>query len=178
MPLFVFLLGLYMSTLPIYDFNASSTLNDWYVVNDGVMGGLSKGKLETNEDGHGVFYGRVSLENNGGFTSIRYPFETKKVAEYAFLVLRVKGDGKLYQVRIKPKTSLYYSYIAYIETSGSWETIKIPMQDMYPVFRGSRLNLPNYDGNELQEIGILIGNKKAEAFHLEIDAIYLEADKG
>jgi len=178
MPLFVYLLGFAMSTLPIYDFNSSSSLNDWYVVNDGVMGGLSKGRLQMSEDGHGMFNGTVSLENNGGFASIRYPFETKKVAEYAFLVLRVKGDGKRYQVRVKPKTSLYYSYIAYIETNGSWETIKIPMRDMYPVFRGNRLNLPNYDGKELQEIGILIGNKKAEAFRLKIDALYLEADKG
>ncbi|MBT8177559.1 MAG: CIA30 family protein [Eudoraea sp.] len=166
-----------MSTLPIYDFNPSSTLNDWYVVNDGVMGGLSQGRLELSEDGHGLFYGRVSLENNGGFTSIRYPFGTKKVTGYTYLVLRVKGDGKRYQIRVKPKTSLYYSYIAYIETSGAWETLRIPMREMYPVFRGNRLKLPNYEAEELQEIGILIGNKEAEEFRLEIDTIYLDTDK-
>ena len=177
MPHMVLLLGLFMSTLPIYDFNPSSNLSDWYVVNDGVMGGLSKGRLETNQDGHGVFYGRVSLENNGGFTSIRHPFKTKKVSGYTYLVLRVKGDGKRYQIRVKPKTSLYYSYIAYIETSGAWETIRIPMREMYPVFRGNRLKLGNFEANELQEIGILIGNKQAEEFRLEIDTIYLDTDK-
>ena len=174
MPFFVFLLGFVMTTLPIFDFDSSSSMNDWYVVNDGVMGGLSKGRLELSEDGHGVFYGKVSLENNGGFTSIRYPFDTKKVDAYNYLVLRVKGDGKRYQIRVKPKTSLYYSYIAYVETNDKWETIRIPLREMYPVFRGSRLNLPNYEPSELQEIGILIGNKKAEEFRLEIDAIYLD----
>ena len=97
------------------------------------------------------------------------------INEYKYLVLQVKGDGKRYQIRVKPRSSLYYSYIAYIETSGEWETIRIPMHEMYPVFRGYRLNLPNYSGNELQEIGLLIGNKKAEDFRLEIDAIYLES---
>ena len=174
MPFYVFLLGFVMTTLPIFDFDSSSSMNDWYVVNDGVMGGLSKGRLELSEDGHGVFYGKVSLENNGGFTSIRYPFDTKKVDAYNYLVLRVKGDGKRYQIRVKPKTSLYYSYIAYAKTNGKWETIRIPLREMFPVFRGSRLNLPNYEPSELQEIGILIGNKKAEEFRLEIDAIYLD----
>ncbi len=177
MPALVFWLGLMITTLPIYDFNPSSTLSDWYVVNDGVMGGLSQGKLELSKDGHGVFRGKVSLENNGGFSSIRFPFDTKVVSDYTYMVLRIKGDGKRYQIRVKPKRSLYYSFITYIETSGAWETIRIPMREMYPVFRGYRLNQPKYDGIQLAEIGILIGNKKAEEFRLEIDAIYLETSQ-
>ena len=90
-----------MSTLTLYDFTETSDINDWYVVNDGVMGGLSRGMFELSNDGHGVFRGKVSLENNGGFSSIRYPFETKKVSGYDYLMLRVKGDKKRYQIRVK-----------------------------------------------------------------------------
>ena len=165
-----------MSTLVIYDFSKSSDIADWYVVNDGVMGGLSKGTMELNTDGHGVFQGQVRLENNGGFSSIRYSFETKKVSDYSYLVLRIKGDGKKYQLRAKSKRAQYFSYVSYFETGNQWETIKIPLREMYPVFRGYRLNQPNFEGIELEEIGILIGNKKAEAFRLEIDSIYLESD--
>lgn len=175
MPWVIFLLLVMMSKLPIYDFNSTSQLSDWYIVNDGVMGGLSRGKLEINQEGHAVFSGTVSLENNGGFTSIRYPFSTRDIEDFPYLVLRIKGDGKRYQVRVKPNTSQYYSFVAYVDTRGSWETIKIPLKEMYPVFRGSRLDLPKFDGKKLGEIGILIGNKKAEEFRLEIDALYLES---
>lgn len=176
MPWVISLLFILMSKLPIYDFNSSSELGDWYVVNDGVMGGLSRGSLEISEEGHAVFSGKVSLENNGGFTSIRYPFTSRAIEGYPYLMLRVRGDGKRYQVRVKPKTSQYYSFVAYFETRDTWETIKIPLEEMYPVFRGFRLDLPNFDGKELGEIGILIGNKQAEEFRLEIDALYLESE--
>ncbi|MBT8320468.1 MAG: CIA30 family protein [Eudoraea sp.] len=164
-----------MSTLPIYDFTETSNLKDWYVVNDGVMGGISQGMLELSDEGHGVFRGTVSLENNGGFSSIRHAFPAKTVSAYNYLVLKVKGNGKRYQLRVKSRTTQYYSYVAFFETSSQWETIRIPLKEMYPVFRGYRLNQPNYEGAILEEVGILIGNKKAEEFRLEIDVIYLES---
>ena len=176
-PIAAIMAGLAMNTLTIYDFSETSDLSSWYVVNDGVMGGVSKGTLQLNDEHHGVFRGTISLEYNGGFSSIRYPLATQEVSDYEFMVLRVKGDGKRYQFRVKSKRSQYYSYVAYFETSGQWETIRIPLKEIYPVFRGSRLNRPKYDGTLLEEVGILIGNKKAEAFQLEIDSIYLESDK-
>ncbi|MEM1443591.1 MAG: CIA30 family protein, partial [Verrucomicrobiota bacterium] len=41
---------------------------DWSIVNDGVMGGLSKGKVEISKEGIMTFSGTLSLENNGGFS--------------------------------------------------------------------------------------------------------------
>ena len=43
----------------------------WRSVNDGVMGGLSRGSLRIVAAGVGIFEGEVSLENNGGFASVR-----------------------------------------------------------------------------------------------------------
>jgi hypothetical protein len=42
---------------------------------------------------------------------------------------------------------------------------------MYASFRGRTLNLPNYDGTNLEEIAFLIGNKQNENFQLMIDKI-------
>ena len=56
----------------IFDFNKNCALNKWIVINDDVMGGKSNGKLILNKTGNAVFKGEVSLENNGGFSSIRY----------------------------------------------------------------------------------------------------------
>ena len=175
-PITAFIAGLAMSTLTIYDFSKTSDIPNWYVVNDGVMGGISRGMLELSAEGHGVFRGTVSMENNGGFSSIRYSLPTQEITGYDYMVLRVKGDAKKYQFRVKSKRSQYYSYVAYFETTGKWESIRIPLKEMYPVFRGYRLDQPNYDGTQLEEVGILIGNKKAEEFRLEIDSIQLESD--
>jgi len=59
----------------LFDFTKESNIQNWSVVNDGVMGGLSKGNFSVNDKGDGFFTGHVSLENNGGFSSVRYNFE-------------------------------------------------------------------------------------------------------
>ena len=45
---------------------------------------------------------------------------------------------------------------------------------MYPVFRGRKLTSENYSGQQMEMIAFLIGNKKAEAFKLEIESIELK----
>ena len=60
------------------------------------------------------------------------------------MVLRIKGDGKRYQFRLKADQKDYYSYISYFDTTGEWEDLKIPLSSLYAVFRGRRLNLPGF----------------------------------
>ena len=90
------------------------------------------------------------------------------------MLIRLKGDGKEYQFRIKDKSSSYYSYITTFKTSGEWQTITIKLKDLYPSFRGRTLDLPNYSSNSFEEIVFLIGNKKKESFQLLLDKIELE----
>ena len=68
------LLLINMETILIYNFNKKSNLKKWTVINDAVMGGKSEGEFYLNSDGNGVFEGDVSLENNGGFSSVKYKF--------------------------------------------------------------------------------------------------------
>ena len=156
------------------DFEKADALSNWYVVNDGVMGGMSKGTLEWNTDGYAVFSGYVTTANNGGFSSIRYAFEERDVSEFSKIVIRLKGDGKQYQFRIKESPYQRYSYIQNFKTSGDWESIEIPLSEFYPSYRGYRLNRSNYSGQDMGEIGILIGNKVKEEFRLEIAEIGLK----
>jgi hypothetical protein len=158
----------------LFNGTKSNSLTDWYVVDDGVMGGRSKGSLTLNDAGNIHYTGIISLKNNGGFSSIRYNFSAKDVSKYTFVVLKIKGDGSRYQFRIKRATSDRYSYVKNFETSGSWESIKMPLNSFYPSFRGNTLDQPNYSGRMMEEIGILIGNKQAQGFSLEIEEIYLE----
>lgn len=158
----------------LIDFNESADLGGWRVQDDVVMGGRSKGTIMVNSAGHAVFSGGVSLENNGGFSSIQWFFDPIDVSRYRTAVLRLKGDGKRYQFRVQSTREQRHSYAQYFETSGEWETIEIPMAEMYPVFRGNRLNLPNYPLDTLAHVRFLIGNGREESFRLEIDKISLK----
>jgi hypothetical protein len=157
-----------LSSMVLFDFTKNKDTGNWMVVNDGVMGGLSEGTFAAGENGTAVFKGTISLENNGGFSSVH--FNTGKIDVEGFTTLEVhlKGDGKKYQVRIQENSSDYWSYIYYFQTSGAWETVKIPLAEMYPSFRGRKLNLPNYSGKSMVELTFLIGNGKTESFQLEL----------
>lgn len=158
----------------IFDSKNITSSNKWFVVDDGVMGGLSEGSLTLNNNENLEFKGYVTTENNGGFSSVRYAFDKKDVSNYKYVVIRLKGDGKSYQFRVKKDKRQRYTYINSFDTSGDWEVVKLKMSDFYPGFRGYQLDRPNFSGDMISEIGILIGNKKKEAFKLEIDKIYLE----
>ena len=163
-----------MQTFTIFDFNKNEDISDWIVVDDVVMGGRSSGEFYISQEGNAVFEGKVSLENNGGFSSLRYRFDPISTKMYSKVILRIKGDGKTYQFRVKDKSSTYYSYVINFESSGDWQTIELQLSDMYPAFRGRKLNSPNFQSENIEEIAILIGNKKEETFKLEIDHIKLK----
>lgn len=157
----------------IFDFSSASDTRNWRIVDDVVMGGRSSGNFFISEEGHGVFRGNVSLENNGGFSSVRYPLDNFPVKQNNTVRIRLKGDGKTYQFRIKNNRRYEYSYVHEFKTSGEWQEIEIPVDEMYPVYRGRRLNRPNFNYDSMEEIAFLIGNGRPQAFSLLIDKIEL-----
>ncbi|MHB0753652.1 CIA30 family protein [Polaribacter sp. M15] len=171
----IFILGIMqLNNQIIFNFSKDADLSLWRVVDDVVMGGISRGNIKIDSNGNGVYFGKVSLENNGGFSSLRYRFNQINVSKFSKVILRIKGDGKNYQFRIKDKLANSYSYIKVFETSGEWERIEVNLAEMYPAFRGRKLDIPNFSSDVIDEIALLIGNKKEQNFQLEIDKIYLE----
>lgn len=163
-----------MNTTPIFNFDNTTNIRQWHVVDDNVMGGKSSGNFKLSEEGFGVFEGNISLENSGGFSSVRYGFPKISIKEFSKVILRLKGDGKEYQFRIKAKAEDAHSYIAYFLTSGEWQEIEIPLNTMFPTFRGRELDQPDFDKDYIEEIAFLIGNKKKENFVLMLEKIELK----
>ena len=170
MNLLITILIFMIQTLSLHDFSPQSS-NQWRVVDDVVMGGRSSGNFKVNSEGNGVFYGEVSTENNGGFSSVRHEVKTINTEKFSEVVMKLKGDGKAYQFRLKPSIANYFSYIQTFDTNGEWQEIRIPFKDFYPSFRGRKLDQPNFDGSQIEEMTFLIANKKNENFKLEIDWI-------
>lgn len=82
------------------------------------MGGESNGSFSIDNEGNGVFEGTISLENNGGFSSVRHSFEKIEVSKNSIVIIRLKDDGKNYQFRIKSNKNDSHSYITTFQTSG------------------------------------------------------------
>ncbi len=158
----------------IFNFKNEDEIERWRIVNDGVMGGLSKSQIVRSDSNTAVFKGTVSLENNGGFASTRTIPRSYELDGHEGIMLRVKGDGKKYQFRLRTDDrfdgiSYRYEFATEVDT---WMTIAIPFQEFAPVFRGRILeDVEPIVPEEIQQMGFLIANKQAEKFQLEVDWI-------
>ena len=85
----------------LFDFTDEESVKSWYVVNDSVMGGVSNSKVNKSEENTLRFTGTVSLENNGGFASMRTRPGDYDLGGFRGIQIRVRGDGNKYKFRIK-----------------------------------------------------------------------------
>jgi monofunctional biosynthetic peptidoglycan transglycosylase len=145
----------------------------WEVINDPVMGGRSWSRWEL-QDGAAVFRGEVSLENGGGFASVR-SFRIPVIPDTTrALRLRVRGDGRRYRCTARMESSsdapLYQSHF---ETSaGAWQQITLSLASFAPSFRGTPLyGVPGLTPEQIVSLGFLISDRQAGPFRLEIQWI-------
>ncbi|MBT4784152.1 MAG: CIA30 family protein [Candidatus Marinimicrobia bacterium] len=153
------------------DFDSKNLLN-WKIVNDSVMGGRSDATLKLKNNLYGVFNGYLSLQNNGGFSSIRayYPPDLINVKS---ITIRIKGDGRQYSFRVRGNTSNWASYTHTFNTvKNKWIEKELMIKDFYPLYRGYYLNdMPLLSEMVIKEIGIMLSDKQTGPFELEIDWI-------
>ena len=149
----------------------------WIAVNDGVMGGCSTGGPAI-VDGVLKFSGSLSLANNGGFSSVRSVGCDFDLGDAAAVVLRVRGDGRRYQLRLSTDArhrGLRVSYGASFDTTaGAWIEVRVPLDALQPSVRGTRLEGPPLDPSRVREIGLLIADRREGPFALAVDWIAVE----
>lgn len=151
------------------------TENKWRIVNDGVMGGLSSSKALVKDDKI-VFSGNVSLENNGGFASLRSPVKNYNFENYSGIEIKLIGKGKLYSISMK-ETSYFsgYFYTYSFETNkNDWTVLQIPFDRFKLYYFGKDTNSSKkVPLNKIKEVSLLIGDKQEGTFEAEIDYIKL-----
>jgi len=138
------------ATLPIdnrfvIDFLDPAQTLRWASVNDRVMGGVSTSQATATAEGM-AFSGVVSLDNNGGFASIRALPREYGLAGTSSLILRIKGDGQTYKLGIRTDEAFDgVQYQARFATQANeWQDIRLPVKDFQPTFRSrtvGRINL-------------------------------------
>lgn len=146
----------------------------WMVVNDGVMGGVSRSTVNLHNDGYLIFAGNVSTDYGGGFASIRTDYKNWGIGKHEGLILRVKGDGKTYQFRCRLGNNMnQIAYRHYFQTNNDeWQEIILPFKEFLPTYRGRVLkNFAVLDPNQIKHLGVMISDKQVGDFKLEIDWI-------
>jgi len=144
----------------------------WYVINDSVMGGVSNSQVTQTQESL-LFTGNVSLDNNGGFASIRTELNTQSQNTKA-IVLRVKGDGQTYQLRLR--TTNYLDGAAYTHSfktvKNEWVDINFAPSDFTLTYRGRVLEQqPIIDFDDIKQLGFMIAGKQEGKFKLEVGKI-------
>jgi uncharacterized surface protein with fasciclin (FAS1) repeats len=164
---------------PLVDFSDATVAKQWLSVNDNVMGGVSKGGFRITEDKTLEFSGNISLENRGGFASIRTQQIDSKLDGYNTIALRVKGDGRTYYLDLRSSSrNAAGSYRAPIKTQkNTWQEIRIPLKEFKYAAFGRRIPLvDSLSANNVQSVGFTLADKQAGPFRLEVSWIKGEKD--
>ena len=154
----------------IFDFRNSPP---WSSIDDVVMGGISRSRMEV-EDGVAVFRGVLSLENNGGFASVRSRPADHDLSGFRAISVRVRGDGHRYMLRLRTSASFDgVSYEAPFEPGDDeWTTVVIPFDAFRATYRGRLVrDYPALDPSRVKTFGIMIADKQEGPFRLEVESI-------
>lgn len=147
----------------------------WGIVDDGVMGGLSQGKREIGKDGILRFFGTLSLENNGGFSSLRTGNVKLDLGGAEGVVLRVKGDGRTYQLRFSTDAEYRGREMSFqagfSTTKGEWTEVTVPFGRFVGTWRGTELPDKTFDSTKIRRLGLQLADKKEGPFELQVDWI-------
>ena len=152
--------------------NKNIGVENWSIVNDDVMGGISKSTFSLSNENNLVFNGYLSLENNGGFASSRMRLDEKTVSGVKSFKIKLKGDGNIYKLRFR-QSNRRVSYSSNFQSvDGKWVEVELPIENFKPTWRGyTYIDYPAMDLDKVNIMGIQISDKQEGSFNLEIEYI-------
>jgi Complex I intermediate-associated protein 30 (CIA30) len=147
-------LELFDFTHPTIDLQAT-----WGAVDDVVMGGVSESGMRLKAD-VAVFSGNVSIENSGGFASVRTRnFEPSlNLSNYKGIELYIKGDGQRYKIFVRTETKwdgVGYAY-SFDTIADEWMTIQVPFADLVPIFRAKTVSDAPLDTSQICSFQLML----------------------
>ena len=158
--------------LPLFEFTGPEASQKWQAVNDGVMGGVSDGRFKITTDNTLEFFGTLSLENNGGFASVRTRPTDLDIKAGDTLVVRVQGDGREYVLTIYTKSRrMAFSYRAPLPTTkDEWTEVAIPLADFIPTAFGRQVQgMGPVEPSQINGLGFMLSDKRPGTFRMQVE---------
>ena len=143
----------------------------WFALDDSVMGGISSSSPAIMEPDLLAFSGTMSLDNNGGFASVRSEWQPVDLGETDGILLRVYGDGQTYRLRIQTAaTGRDISYNALFDTTpNEWQIVYIPFAQMVPTYFGYVADVGAIDRASIGSFGFMLSDNQPGEFELFVD---------
>ena len=141
----------------------------WQLSTDRVMGGISQGSARMIRENDRLaieMTGNVSTANNGGFVQVSMRLQPRLDATgYRGVELDVRGDGHPYWVHLRDRNTRWpwQVYHAAYETTGDWQTVRLPFASFQAYHRTTR----RLDPSSITRIGLVAGYDDFQA-HLKI----------
>lgn len=160
----------------LFDFTSGESFQSWRSVDDRVMGGVSRSRMIPQER-FVSFQGNLSLENNGGFASVRSPDLDERLEDVDSIKLKVRGDGRTYQLSIRTdRVSNGVRYRASFDTEdGVWEEVVLSLRDFSPTWRGRRVpGTPDLRASDVRSFGLMLADKREGQFRLDLQGLSAE----
>lgn len=161
----------------LFRFDAPGSVDAWTAIDDRVMGGVSRSRLRFDEGGHAVFEGRVSLERNGGFASVRSAVGSLGLAAANDCVIEARGDGSAFKLSLFMDDAFdALSWQAgFAPAAGQWTSIRLPISEFKARFRGREVDGAGaLDPGRIRQLGLMTAGARAGAFALALRSIRLE----
>lgn len=145
----------------------------WFAVNDTVMGGVSKGRVGLNDEGHLEFTGDLSLQNNGGFASIRTRDTAGILDANNTINIRLRGDGRMYYLSLRDNNrQMAASHRHPVQTKkGEWIDVSVRLHEFNYTRFGRDVKRPELKPDEVIGVGFTLSDKNPGKFKLEIASI-------
>ncbi|MBB3033911.1 CIA30 family protein [Alteriqipengyuania lutimaris] len=146
----------------LVDFTDPDEFALWEIINDGVMGGLSKGHIEQVDDALS-FTGTINTDG-GGFTSLRRAVPEGVMAGARTLRIVYSGDGRTYEATLRSDARTRGRRIAYRapltagESDGDWSVAVVDLGEMETSLFGQQVDAPAFAPENAHSIGLIIAD--------------------
>ena len=162
--------------VPVFEFLTDAGTDEWRVINDTVMGGVSNGQLAWT-DGVLAFTGELSLANNGGFVSIRSPEIDPVVAvEWAArsgIRAEIEGDGRTWTIEVRTDGDAGGWVSTFPTPSAGRATVDLPWTSFEPVtrFLEPRQATEPLDPSDVETLGFFLVDGIEGSYRLGLHSI-------
>ena len=175
---------LLMAIASINALNIESTINfgraaggtqDWIMISDNVMGGITESNLAYT-DSSMVLSGTISLENYGGFASVKTKFGRFDLSDYKGVRIRFKAANQRFAFTLENSRNWTQPYLKGefgTAKANTWTETTIYFKDFneYQIGEptGGKLDPAQLKG--IVRLGIITNEKKEGPFSLEVDYV-------
>jgi len=143
----------------------------WRAVNDTVMGGVSQGRVVSDDVVR--FSGVLSLESNGGFASMRAPVPQGTFEGGTAIRIRLRGDGRTYDLTLRRADVPLRagSYRSPVRTTEAETEVLVPLSSFRATSFGRPVaGAPALDSalDQVDMIGFMLADGNPGPFSLDI----------